>query len=132
MSPSSWTSPHLPPNPTPLGCYRAPIWVPWVIQQIPIGYLFYMWYCKFSCYSFHTFHSFPSPFPPCPYVCSLCLFLHCCPANKFISTIFLDSIYICISIRFIFLFLTYFTLYKGSSFVHLIRTDSDAFLFMAE
>ena len=25
----------------------------------------------------------------------LCLFLHCCLANKFISTIFLDCIYMC-------------------------------------
>ena len=25
---------------TPLGYYRAPIWVPWVMQQIPIGYRF--------------------------------------------------------------------------------------------
>ena len=32
-----------PPHPTPLGCYRAPVWVPWVTQQIPIGYLFYIW-----------------------------------------------------------------------------------------
>ena len=24
------------------GCYRALVWVPWVIQQIPIGYLFYI------------------------------------------------------------------------------------------
>ena len=31
---------HLPPIPTPLGYYRAPIWVPWVIQQILIGCLF--------------------------------------------------------------------------------------------
>ena len=30
--------PHRPPHPTPLGCYRAPAWVPWVIQQIPIGF----------------------------------------------------------------------------------------------
>ena len=37
---STWFS-H--PHPTPPGCYRAPVWVPWVIQQIPIGYLFYMW-----------------------------------------------------------------------------------------
>ena len=29
----------------------------------------------------------------CPQVCSLCLHLLCCPANRFISTIFLDSIY---------------------------------------
>ena len=33
-------------------------------------------------------------FPPlCSQVCYLCLRLHCCPANRFISTIFLDSIY---------------------------------------
>ena len=30
---------HLPPHPTPLGCYRALVWVPWNIQQIPTGYL---------------------------------------------------------------------------------------------
>ena len=34
----SWTS--LPPHPTPLGCYRALVWVPRVIEQIPTGYLF--------------------------------------------------------------------------------------------
>ena len=28
----------------------------------------------------------------CPQVCSLCLHLHCCPADKFISSIFLDSL----------------------------------------
>ena len=33
---------------------------------------------------------------------------------------------------FIFLFLTHFTLYLGSRFIYLIRTDSNAFLFMAE
>ena len=31
--------------------------------------------------------------PLCPQVCSLCLHLHCCPASRFISTIFLESIY---------------------------------------
>jgi len=35
MSPPSRTSLH----PTLLGCYRAPVWVSWVIQQIPISYL---------------------------------------------------------------------------------------------
>ena len=47
MSLPSWTS--LPP-PTPLGCYRALGWVPWVIQQIPISYLFCIVYV-FPCYS---------------------------------------------------------------------------------
>ena len=42
-SPSSWTS--LPPSthPTLLDSYKAPIWVLWVIQQIPVGYLFYIY-----------------------------------------------------------------------------------------
>ena len=38
--PPSWISSHLPPFPSPLGCYRAPVWVPWVTQQISIAYLF--------------------------------------------------------------------------------------------
>ena len=33
--------------------------------------------------------------PLCPQVSSLCLHLYFCPANRFISTIFLDSIYMC-------------------------------------
>ena len=36
---STWISPsHLPPHPTLLGWYRAPVWVSWTIQQIPVGY----------------------------------------------------------------------------------------------
>ena len=31
----------------------------------------------------------------CPQICSLCLCLQCCSANRFISTIFLDSTYMC-------------------------------------
>ena len=38
----------------------------------------------------------PSPsLSPCPLFCSLCLFLICSPVNKFFSTIFLDSAYMC-------------------------------------
>ena len=33
----------LPPNPNPLSWYRAPVWVPWVMQPIPIGYPFYIY-----------------------------------------------------------------------------------------
>ena len=42
-SPPSWIS--LPPHPTPLDCDRALVWVPWVTQYIPTGYLFYIWQC---------------------------------------------------------------------------------------
>ena len=48
---------------------------------------------KFPCYFRHTSHPLLPPHPPGPEVCSLCLCLHCCPANNFISTTFLDSIY---------------------------------------
>ena len=37
------TPSHLSPHPTPLGWHRAPVWVSWAIQQMPIGYLFYIW-----------------------------------------------------------------------------------------
>ena len=84
----SETPSQLPPHPNLLDCHRAPIWVSFVIQQIPIGYLFNIWYCKFPCYSLHTPHCLPLPLPLSPQVCSLDLFFHCCPENKFISTIF--------------------------------------------
>ena len=42
MSPPSQTPSHLSPHPTLLDCYRAPVWIPRVMQQIPIGYLFYI------------------------------------------------------------------------------------------
>ena len=44
------------------------------------------------CYSLNSSH----PLIPslCPQVCSLCLHLHCCPADRLISTIFLYSTYI--------------------------------------
>ena len=47
--------------------------------------------CRFQCH----FFSWPHPLllPLCPQVCSLCLHLYCCTTNMFISTIFLDSIY---------------------------------------
>ena len=45
----------------------------------------------FPCYSLYSSHPLLSPL--CPQVCSLCLCLHCCTADRFISPIFLDSIY---------------------------------------
>ena len=64
----------------------------------------------FPCYSLNSFH----PLLPrlCPRVCSLCLCLHCCPANRSTSTIFPDFIYMCWYTIFVFHFLIYFTLYN--------------------
>ena len=63
---------------------------------------------------FHVTLSYNLPSPPPPHVrmSVLCLFLHCCPTNKILRTIFLDSIYMCQNMVFIFLFLTHFTLYN--------------------
>ena len=61
----------------------------------------------FQCYSLKS-----SPLLPlqlCPKICSLCLCLHCCPANRFI---FLDSKCMRWYTMFVFLFLTYFTPYN--------------------
>ena len=71
--------------------------------------------------------SSPLPLLPLlgPQVCFLCLCLHCSPENRFISTIFLDSIYMCEYMMFVFLFLTYFTLYQFSSVAHLCPTLCD-------
>ena len=84
---------HFPPHPTPLGCHRAPGWAPWVKQEIPTIYFIYG-----SGYISMLLSPFVSASPcplklPYPRVCSLRLHLHCCPANRFISTILLDSIY---------------------------------------
>ena len=65
----------------------------------------------------HMSHSLP--LSPCPEIYSLCLFLHCCPVSKFFSTIFLDSVYMCYNMVFMFLFLTHFPLYnRGSCFLN--------------
>ena len=47
---------------------------------------------KFQCYSINLY---PPLLPLCPQACPPCLHLICCPANRFIGPIFLDSIYMC-------------------------------------
>ena len=60
--PSLLNLPLLPSPSHPRGWCRVPVWVPWDIQQIPVGYLFCIRSCKFPCYSLHTSHPLlPSP-----------------------------------------------------------------------
>ena len=86
MCPPSYT----PPQPTRLS--QSMGWAPcahaaaalWLSILRTVVYMF-------QCCSLSSSH----PLLPslCPQVCSLCLHLYSCPANKFISTTFLDSIY---------------------------------------
>ena len=110
MSPPSWP---FPPPPTPSHSSR-------LSQSTRLSFLhqranshllsiLHMVRCMFPCCSLHSSH--PLLPPLCPEVCSLCLCLHCCPAKRFISIIFLDSIYMCQYTVFVFLFLAHFTPY---------------------
>ena len=81
--------------------------------------------------SLHSSHP-----PSYPLLVSISLFfmlcLHCCPANRFISTIFLDFIYIYIyiyvDIQYLFFSLWLTSLCViSSSFIHLISTCSNTF-----
>ena len=107
LKPSS----HLPPYPIPLGYHRAPTLGSlchtanshWVSTLHVVVYMF-------QCYSLKPSHLLSHPLGP--KVCSLCLYLWCCHADKFIITIFLDSIYMCFYTVFVFLFLTYLALYN--------------------
>ena len=84
---------------------------------------------RFQCFSLKSSHSLLPPL--CLKVCSLCLCLLCFPAIRIISTIFLDSIYMHLYTIFVFLWLISLCII-GSRFIHLIRNDSNAFLFIAE
>ena len=85
---------HPPPHPTPLGYHRAQS-LSSLHHAANFHWLFilHMVMYMFPCYSLNS----SNPLFPlvCPQVCYLCLCLHCCPANRFITTIFLDSIYMC-------------------------------------
>ena len=87
------------------------------IQQVLISYPFYTHQCIYVNPNLPIHHTTTTPtttFPLwCPYVCSLHLCHNLCPANRFICTIFLSSTYMREYTIFVFLFLTYFTLYDS-------------------
>ena len=83
----------------------------------------------FQCYSLKSSH-------PCLLQqrrCSLHLCFFYCLTYRVMITIFLNSIYICVNILY-WCFSFWFTslCIIGSSFIHLIRTDSNAFFLIAE
>ena len=82
-----------------------------------------------QCYFLSSSHLLLPPL--CPHAHSLHLHLYSCPADTFISTIFLDSvIYVLIQFFFCFWFTSFCIAYF--KFIHLTRTASHSFLFMAE
>ena len=83
----------------------------------------------FQCYSLRTSHT--CLLPQSLKVCSVHLCLFFCLAYRVIVTIFLNSI--CVSILYwsLFFWLTLLCI-MGSSFIHLIRTDSNEFFLTAE
>ena len=126
MSPRSWTS--LPP-PSPSHLSR------W--SQFPVLSSLHQaanphWLSVSHVVVYVSFHQFVPP-SPSPYVSlSLCLRLL---ANGFISTIFLDSICMCVCVNTRYLFFSFwFTslCMIGPRFIRLIRTDSDVFFIPEE
>ena len=81
----------------------------------------------FQCNSLKSSH--PHLLPQSPKVCSLHLCLFCCLIYRVIITIFLSSAFI---LYWCFSFWLTSLCIIGSSFIHLIRTDSNAFVLIAE
>jgi len=84
---------HLPPHPTPLGWYRAPVWVSWAIQQFLVAIYFTHGNVSFRVtLSVHLTLSSPLPMSISLFSMSVSPLLQEIIVNKFFSTIFLDSI----------------------------------------
>ena len=121
----------LPPHPIPLGCPRALA----LSAQLHASNSnwpsnLHMAMCKFQCYFLKSSH--PLLLLLSSKVCSLHPCLLCCPGCRITSTIFLNSI-LCVNIQYLSpsSWLTSLCLI-GSRFIHLFRTNSNAFLFIAE
>ena len=121
-----------PPPTIPLGHPSAP--APntlYPASNLDWQFISYMILYLFQCHSSKSSH--PHPLPQSPKDCSIHLCLFCCLAYRVIITIFLNSIYMRISILYwCFSFWLTSLCIIGSSFIHLIRTDSNVFFLMAE
>ena len=129
MCSPSRTPSHLPPYPIPLGRPSAP--APSTLYHalnMDWRFVSHMIIYMFQCHS--SISSRPCPLPQSPKDCSIHLCLFFCLAV--IVTIFINSI-ICISILYWCFSFWLTSLYIiGSSFIHLIKTDSNVLFLMAE
>ena len=122
----------LPPHTIPLGCPSAPApSIQYRASNLDWRLVSYMILYIFQCHSPKSSHLLP--LPQSPKDCSVHQCLFCCLVYRVIVTIFLNSIYICVSILY-WCFSFWFTslCIIGSSFIHLIRTESNVFFLMAE
>ena len=117
----------LPPRPIPLGCPRAPASSALLHASIlHWSAVLHMVIYMFQFYSLKLSH--PCLLPHSPKVCSLHLCLFCIQGRHFCVSKF--HIYALIYYIDVSLYDLLYSIYLGSSFIHLIRTDSNAFLFI--
>ena len=125
--------PHslLPPCTIPLGRLSAPDpSIHYHALNLDWWFISYMILYMFQCHYPKSSHPFPLPQNPKDYSIYLCLF--CCLAYRVIIIIFLIP-YLCVSILYwCFSFWLTSLCIIGSSFIYLIRTDSNVFILMAE
>ena len=127
MCSPSWTL--LPPH-IPLGWPSAPApSIQYCASNLDWQLISYMILHMFQCHSPKSSYPHPLPQSPKDYSIHLCLF--CCLVYRVIVTIFLNSIYMCVSILYwCFSFWLTSLCIVGSSFIPLIRTDSNIFFLM--
>ena len=110
---------HFPPHPTPLGCHRE-LDLSCVCHKANSHYFTYG-----NIYISKLFSQFCHPLlPSVSTICSLCLHLPCCAANRFISIILsrlhiYALIYICLSNL-----LHYFTLYNKLYYYNMLYNEA--------
>ena len=127
------------PEPPPSSIHIPSLWVipvhqpqaSCILHWTWTGDSFLIWY--YTCFNAILPHHPPLPLPQSPKDCYIHLCLFRCLTYRVVITIFLNSIYICISILYwCFSFWLTSLCIIGSSFIHLIRTDSNVFFLMAE
>ena len=118
----------LPPRIIPLGHSSAPApSIQYCALNLDWRFVSYMMVYMFQCHSPKSSH--PHPLPQSSKDCSIHQCLFCCLVHRVIVTIFLNSIYM---LYWCFSFWLTSLCIIGSSFIHLIRTDSNVFFLMAE
>ena len=126
VSSLSWSSLHFTPNPTPPGYHRA-------LDSSPLPHTANFHQPSNSTHGNAHASLLPSQFlpprPSSPQDHSPHLRLHCCPANRFLSTISLASIYMCEYMIFVFSLCLTSLCITGSRFIYLISTDSNVFFY---